>query len=111
MPLRWKIWLSVFGIVTGLFGVAGYSYGILTINFGAAYGLGNDGNEFKIITQVFLYKFLNDKFAFEAKKIRPDLAKADSWEQAIAALSANELEMLQLQMGPDTARLKPEHSY
>lgn len=75
----------------------------------AAYGLGNDGNEFKIITQVFLYKFLNDKFAFEAKKIRPDLAKADSWEQAIAALSPNELEMLQLQMGPDTARLKPEH--
>jgi type I restriction enzyme M protein len=75
----------------------------------AAYGLGNDGNEFKIITQVFLYKFLNDKFAFEAKKIRPDLAKADSWEQAIAALSATELEMLQLQMGPDTARLKPEH--
>jgi type I restriction enzyme M protein len=26
-------------------------------------GLGNDGNEFKIITQLFLYKFLNDKFA------------------------------------------------
>lgn len=75
----------------------------------AAYGLGNDGNEFKIITQVFLYKFLNDKFAFEAKKIRPQLAQAESWEQAIAKLSADELEMLQLQMGPDTARLKPEH--
>lgn len=30
----------------------------------ANYGLGNDGNEFKIITQVFLYKFLNDKFAY-----------------------------------------------
>lgn len=75
----------------------------------AAYGLGNDGNEFKIITQVFLYKFLNDKFAFEAKKIQPELAKAESWEQALSALSADELEMLQLQMGPDTARLKPEH--
>jgi len=75
----------------------------------AAYGLGNDGNEFKIITQVFLYKFLNDKFAFEAKRIDPKLAKAESWEQAVAALSADELEMLQLQMGPDTARLKPEH--
>ena len=25
----------------------------------AGYGLGNDGNEFKIITQMFLYKFLN----------------------------------------------------
>jgi type I restriction enzyme M protein len=75
----------------------------------AAYGLGNDGNEFKIITQVFLYKFLNDKFAFEAKKIRPELAQAESWEAAIAALSNDERELLQMQMGPDTARLKPEH--
>lgn len=78
-------------------------------NICAAYGLGNDGNEFKIITQVFLYKFLNDKFAFEAKKVSPELAQAESWEQAISAMNADELEMLQLQMGPDTARLKPEH--
>lgn len=75
----------------------------------AAYGLGNDGNEFKIITQVFLYKFLNDKFAFNAKKIKPELAEAENWEQAISAMSADDLEMLQLQLGPDTARLKPEH--
>ncbi len=75
----------------------------------ANYGLGNDGNEFKIITQVFLYKFLNDKFAFEAKKIAPKLAKAENWAEAIAALSDDDLEMLQMQMGPDTARLKPEH--
>jgi type I restriction enzyme M protein len=75
----------------------------------AAYGLGNDGNEFKIITQVFLYKFLSDKFSFEAKKIRPELVQAESWEKAIAELSANDLKMLQLQMGPDTARLQPEH--
>jgi len=33
----------------------------------ANYGLGNDGNEFKIITQVFLYKFMNDKFAYQIK--------------------------------------------
>ena len=26
------------------------------------YGMGNDGNEYKIITQIFLYKYLNDKF-------------------------------------------------
>jgi len=65
----------------------------------AAYGLGNDGNEFKIITQVFLYKFLNDKFAFEAKKIRPGLANAESWEAAIAAMSADDRDMLQMQMG------------
>ncbi len=78
-------------------------------NICAAYGLGNDGNEFKIITQVFLYKFLNDKFAFEAKKIRPELAQAESWEQAVTNLDDEKREMLQLQMGPDTARLKPEH--
>lgn len=75
----------------------------------AAYGLGNDGNEFKIITQVFLYKFLNDKFTFEAKKIRPELSQALTWELNMAGLSADELEMLQLQLGPDTPRLKPEH--
>lgn len=78
-------------------------------NICAVYGLGNDGNEFKIITQAFLYKFLNDKFAYEAKKIRPDLANGESWEQAIALLSANDLQMLQMQMPPDTALLKPEH--
>ena len=78
-------------------------------NICAAYGLGNDGNEFKIITQVFLYKFLNDKFAHEAKAIRPELAEADSWEQAIADLDDSARDMLQLQMSPDTARLKPEH--
>ncbi|WRB23473.1 type I restriction-modification system subunit M [Helicobacter pylori] len=30
----------------------------------SSYGLGNDGNEYKIITQCFLYKFLCDKFEF-----------------------------------------------
>ncbi len=75
----------------------------------SSYGLANDGNEFKIITQVFLYKFLNDKFAFEAKKANPKLADAENWEAAIDAMSSDELEMLQMQLGPDTAKLKPEH--
>ena len=42
-----------------------------------AYGIGNDGNEYKIITQVFLYKFLNDKFGYEIKKLSPKLANAE----------------------------------
>ncbi|MFR1822136.1 MAG: hypothetical protein ACLSXJ_02060 [Clostridium saudiense] len=33
------------------------------------YGMGNDGNEYKIITQVFLYKFINDKFGYAVKQI------------------------------------------
>jgi type I restriction enzyme M protein len=75
----------------------------------AAYGLGNDGNEFKIITQIFLYKFLNDKFAHEVKLIEPALAKADSWEDALRKKSKGEYEMLLMQLGASTARLKPEH--
>jgi type I restriction enzyme M protein len=75
----------------------------------ANYGLGNDGNEFKIITQTFLYKFLNDKFAYEAKQIDEKVASSEKWEEALVVMSEDELEMLQLQMGGDTARLKPHH--
>ena len=46
----------------------------------ANYGLGNDGNEFKIITQVFLYKFMNDKFVYELKELDPKLKSADDVE-------------------------------
>ena len=60
----------------------------------ANYGLGNDGNEFKIITQIFLYKFLNDKFAYEAKKIDEDIANADNWEKSLSDMSAEEYEMV-----------------
>lgn len=75
----------------------------------ASYGLGNDGNEFKIITQVFLYKFLNDKFAHEAKRIEPKLAKAKSWEDALRRMPADDYDLLLMQLGASTARLKPEH--
>jgi type I restriction enzyme M protein len=75
----------------------------------ANYGLGNDGNEFKIITQVFLYKFLNDKFAYEVKRIAPALATADSWEEALARYTDEEYEMLLIQLGANTAQLRPEH--
>ena len=75
----------------------------------ANYGLGNDGNEFKIITQVFLYKFMNDKFAFEVKKLDSKLKKAENWEKEISAYSEDDYEMLLLQLGADTAKLKPQH--
>jgi type I restriction enzyme M protein len=74
----------------------------------ANYGLGNDGNEFKIITQVFLYKFLNDKFVHEIKKIDPKLAQAENWETILKNYSADDYEMLSFQMSESTARLKPQ---
>jgi type I restriction enzyme M protein len=75
----------------------------------ASYGLGNDGNEFKIITQVFLYKFMNDKFAYELKQIDKNIAKAKNWEEVVTKLSDDDYEMLLLQLGADTAQLKTEH--
>lgn len=74
-----------------------------------SYGLGNDGNEFKIITQVFLYKFMNDKFGYEVKQLEPKLATAESWEKEIAQYSDKQYEMLLLRMNPDSAKLKREH--
>ena len=72
-------------------------------------GLGNDGNEFKIITQVFLYKFMNDKFAYQVKQIEPRLAEVEHWEKELSNYSDDDYEMLLLQLGADTAKLKPEH--
>jgi len=73
------------------------------------YGLGNDGNEFKIITQVFLYKFMNDKFGYEVKQLNPKLQNCDNWERAISEYSDRDYEMLLLKMSPDSAKLKPQH--
>lgn len=75
----------------------------------ASYGLGNDGNEFKIITQVFLYKFMNDKFVHETKKLDAKLNDATNWEQEIAKYSDSEYKMLLLEMSADSAKLKREH--
>lgn len=34
----------------------------------ANFGLGNASSEYKIITEIFLYKFLNDKFLYEVQQ-------------------------------------------
>ena len=58
----------------------------------SAYGLSGDSSEYKIIVQVFLYKFLNDKFGYEIKNTDTDyqqrLCDADHWEDAFCHLAA-----------------------
>ena len=73
----------------------------------ANYGLGNDGNEFKIITQVFLYKFMNDKFIFEIKKVEPSLNEIDNVEDVLEDISEEDLEGLLMLLDTDTAVVKP----
>lgn len=77
------------------------------------FGMGNDGNEYKIITQVFLYKFLNDKFGYELKRSMYPAAKkireATHWEEAYKSLSVKDRELLLASLSPDILRLNPEH--
>ncbi|MDD3662742.1 MAG: class I SAM-dependent DNA methyltransferase [Candidatus Pacebacteria bacterium] len=73
------------------------------------YGLGNSGDEFKIITQVFLYKFMNDKFGYEVKLLDKKLKNSDNWEEDIKKYSKDEYEFLLKKMSPDSARLYPDH--
>lgn len=71
------------------------------------FGLGNDGNEYKVIAQVFLYKFLNDKFGFEIKKKNPDLANTDKWEIAYKNLTVEERKNLNSLLSPDIMMFEP----
>jgi len=73
----------------------------------ANYGLGNDGNEFNIITQVFLYKFMNDKFHFEAKRYEPKLARVKNFQEAIEKMSEDDYELMLMGIGPDVPKLRP----
>lgn len=77
------------------------------------YGMGNDGNEYKIITQVFLYKFLNDKFGYALKTSKSPYAakirEAEKWEVAYSQLTDMDRMMLLASLSPDLPRLKPEH--
>lgn len=73
------------------------------------FGMGNDGNEYKIITQVFLYKFLNDKFGYEIKKLSPRLANAEKWEIEYTAMTDDERENLLDALSPDIPQLYPQH--
>ncbi|WMJ83136.1 HsdM family class I SAM-dependent methyltransferase [Oscillospiraceae bacterium LTW-04] len=73
------------------------------------YGMGNDGNEYKIITQVFLYKFINDKFGHAVKKISPKLANAEKWEIVYANMTEDERLDILDELSPDIPKLYPQH--
>lgn len=73
------------------------------------YGMGNDGNEYKIITQVFLYKFINDKFGYAVKQISPKLAEAEKWELEYENMSEDDRLDILDELSPDIPKLYPQH--
>lgn len=73
------------------------------------YGLGNASSEYKIITEVFLYKYLNDKFISESRKADPSFESlpAKEIEEKLSSMNSEEYEFFLLDFQPDTAKLQP----
>lgn len=78
-----------------------------------AYGLANNGSEYKIITEIFLYKFFNDKFGYEAKNA-PEygerLQKAEKWDAEYDTFTEDEVEDLFTYLPGSVPRLKPHQT-
>lgn len=79
-----------------------------------SFGLGNDGNEYKIIIQLFLYKYFNDKFGYEAKRVNGPLGErlrnADKWDAEYDNFSDDDILDLFDFLPAGTPRLRPEHT-
>ena len=78
-----------------------------------AFGLAGTGSEYKIVTELFLYKFFNDKFGFEAKRDKiygPRLSKAEKWDAEYDSFTEEEVEDLFSYLPASVPRLKPEHT-
>lgn len=72
-------------------------------------GLGNSGNEYVVIVQIFLYKFLNDKFIYSAKKEMPELVEnGKDIYKSLKAMSDDEFKEL-CDLLEDTVILKREY--
>jgi type I restriction enzyme M protein len=68
-------------------------------------GLGGEASEYKLVTQSFLYKFLNDKFLYEVSRVNPVLQTYEDLKK----LSENEYSLLLMKLPEGAARLRPEH--
>ena len=78
-----------------------------------AFGLAGTGSEYKIVTELFLYKFFNDKFGYEAKKDQvygERLRNAKKWDAEYDKFSEDEVEDLFSYLPASVPRLKPEHT-
>ena len=77
------------------------------------FGLAGTGGEYKIVIEIFLYKFFNDKFGYEAKKDKvygERLRRAEKWDAEYDTFTDEEVEDLFSYLTSSVPRLKPEHT-
>lgn len=73
------------------------------------FGLGNAPSEYKIITEVFLYKYLNDKFLHEIRLADDKWKNNANLEEELSKLSEDEYDDLLDELPASTAVLQREH--
>lgn len=77
------------------------------------YGLAGGGSEYKIITEMFLYKFFNDKFGYEAKRnpvYGKRLSEAAKWDAEYDTFDEDEVEDLFSYLPGSVPKMKPHHT-
>lgn len=76
-----------------------------------SYGLGNGGDEYKVIVQTFLYKFLNDKFLHGVSAKHPELHTTADITSFLDQLSQNDDDYQDFldSFGGSGVRLQPNH--
>lgn len=78
-----------------------------------AFGLAGTGSEYRIVTEMFLYKFFNDKFGYEAKldeEYGKRLRNAEKWDAEYDTFTDKEVEDLFSYLPASVPRLRPEHT-
>jgi type I restriction enzyme M protein len=73
-------------------------------------GIGNSPSEYKVISQIFLYKYLNDKFVNEINKIKFNgTASVKDVEKYLNNIEPTEYSKLEIQLNPNVARIRKEY--
>lgn len=78
-----------------------------------AFGLAGTGSEYRIVTEMFLYKFFNDKFGYEAKldeEYGERLRNTEKWDAEYDTFTDEEVEDLFSYLPASVPRLRPEHT-
>ena len=75
-------------------------------------GIGNSPSEYKVISQIFLYKYLNDKFIHEVKRVNKNFTKdttVKEVEQYLNNIEPKEYQLLTMKMNPNVAKIQKEY--
>ena len=75
-------------------------------------GIGNSPSEYKVISQIFLYKYLNDKFIHEVKRVNKSFNRDTSIkeiEQYLNKIEPKEYQLLTMKMNPNVAKIQKDY--